>query len=408
MVVTAETVCVNIAGVRFSANEPAVCLTIVLLGPLPAVAVSTCAVTVDAVLRRLDLRLGLLNFAAATTVCFASSVVFELAESTGSAVPGEAGLPLTVLAMVLVQDLVGVAALWLVSHGAVWPGRGSLRLAHAALLPWTAANALITAGAAHMYFTLGSGVIWVLLGVQLSLSLLLLPIERSTRLDGDLRAAQAERERMAATMLDQGAAIRRDLIATLHEDAVQTLLAARQDLAELRAGETSKLQLAEANLDAGLSRLRELMADGLIGIDSGDSPLSDGLERALSRLEQKGVRCQLRVTSAPIPSLDLLLLQIGTELINNAAKHASASTFSLSVEANSERVFINAADDGVGFDPSALGRKLNEGHVGLALVRARARELNGTLHVDSAIGRGTFIAVELVRGEEERPLAQLR
>ena len=77
-----------------------------------------------------------------------------------------------------------------------------------------------------------------------------------------------------------------------------------------------------------------------------------------------------------------------------------------------EDVHLSIEDDGIGFDLAELER-----HAGLGFVsmRERLRLLNGTVHVDSAPGRGTRIDVavpvttessdgeESFRGEESHP-----
>jgi signal transduction histidine kinase len=54
-------------------------------------------------------------------------------------------------------------------------------------------------------------------------------------------------------------------------------------------------------------------------------------------------------------------------------------------------VTIVVADDGGGFDPAAVGGTEN-GHLGLALMRVRAREAAGDLEIRSAPGTGTTVS----------------
>lgn len=61
-------------------------------------------------------------------------------------------------------------------------------------------------------------------------------------------------------------------------------------------------------------------------------------------------------------------------------------------------------DDGSGFDVAAvsatLAERAEEGHIGLATMRRRVEELGGTLVVESAVGSGTAIAVEVPLAHE--------
>ena len=64
------------------------------------------------------------------------------------------------------------------------------------------------------------------------------------------------------------------------------------------------------------------------------------------------------------------------------------------VRADEEWVMLEVADDGVGFDPDAVGEM---GRLGLASMRERAEGLGGSLTIASASGQGTRVKVTVKR-----------
>jgi signal transduction histidine kinase len=90
-----------------------------------------------------------------------------------------------------------------------------------------------------------------------------------------------------------------------------------------------------------------------------------------------------------------LLLPIAQELVVNAVKHASPSTIDLSVRAQDGRVVLEANDDGVGIDTWEAGRKVQAGHLGLALVRRRVEDVGGLFDIKTRADGGTRSRVDL-------------
>lgn len=82
---------------------------------------------------------------------------------------------------------------------------------------------------------------------------------------------------------------------------------------------------------------------------------------------------------------------IAQEALNNALKHASATSLTVSIRSGKDRgVELEIEDNGLGFDPLACG---DQGGMGLLTMRQRAEQLGGKLQVISAIGEGTKVLV---------------
>jgi two-component system CheB/CheR fusion protein len=89
--------------------------------------------------------------------------------------------------------------------------------------------------------------------------------------------------------------------------------------------------------------------------------------------------------------------RIAQEALRNVAKHAGKTHVKVTLEGEDNRLRLEVADLGEGFDPEGVRRGL--GLIGMA---ERARLINGVLTVESALGRGTTVAVEAPL-EEEQP-----
>jgi signal transduction histidine kinase len=59
------------------------------------------------------------------------------------------------------------------------------------------------------------------------------------------------------------------------------------------------------------------------------------------------------------------------------------------------QISLTIRDEGQGFDPTALAQAEATGHFGLKQMRERIELINGTLSVQSQVGQGTEVRVEL-------------
>lgn len=89
----------------------------------------------------------------------------------------------------------------------------------------------------------------------------------------------------------------------------------------------------------------------------------------------------------------LVLSQIVRELLFNVVKHAKASTVSVLLRYEADKVRITVTDDGVG-----LIGKLGDRGFGLADSHSRLRDLGGRFEFGSKDGSGTRVVLELPVG----------
>lgn len=111
--------------------------------------------------------------------------------------------------------------------------------------------------------------------------------------------------------------------------------------------------------------------------------------------ERAGVNVHLRVTGeeARLPgSLEPTLFRIIQEALNNARKHARASSVEVSVSFHAHSVTVGVRDDGIGMDLPAVDASLDGSrHLGLISMRERAELEKGRLQILSQQGRGTEV-----------------
>jgi len=79
--------------------------------------------------------------------------------------------------------------------------------------------------------------------------------------------------------------------------------------------------------------------------------------------------------------------------LTNIARHAEAQTASIFIECKPEKVLAIIEDDGKGFDIDAVQQQ--EGHLGIYGIRERVALLSGSVEIESTIGLGTSLFVEI-------------
>jgi two-component system, NarL family, sensor kinase len=88
----------------------------------------------------------------------------------------------------------------------------------------------------------------------------------------------------------------------------------------------------------------------------------------------------------------ITIYRVVQELINNTMKHAAAKNAIVQVSKTDELLSITVEDDGKGFDPVILQQAKG---IGWTNIKSRVDFLKGILDVQSSIGNGTSIHIEL-------------
>ncbi len=183
----------------------------------------------------------------------------------------------------------------------------------------------------------------------------------------------------------------------LHDGALQYVLVARQDIEDVRDGSADAANRVESALVecSGLLRdvVRELHPEVLerMGLKSAISSLTESLgSRAGLTVDFDGVSWPdgLRTEA------DDVLYGAVREASTNVIKHARAQNIWIELQHREGLASLRVADDGVGISAAAIARKADEGHIGMASMRARVLASGGQFDVRST-SPGTELAISI-------------
>jgi two-component system, NarL family, sensor kinase len=203
-----------------------------------------------------------------------------------------------------------------------------------------------------------------------------------------------DRRRLVAQTLDTEDRERRRLAEALHDQAIQNLLTARQELAD---GELSSTGLARARegVDRTLQQLRQAAFE-LHPYALDQAGLAAGLQQVAEQQGQRGgYRSRVTVSRDATGVHDELIFSVSRELLVNAAKHANAAFVSVRVEKANDEIVLEVADDGDGIDARRRAAALMEGHVGLASITERVEAIGGMVTISTSRAAGTAVRAAL-------------
>jgi signal transduction histidine kinase len=214
---------------------------------------------------------------------------------------------------------------------------------------------------------------------------------------GEMAARVATLERSRSEVVNEAAALVRQIERNLH-DGAQTRLAtlalhlgmARDKLA---AGGPDEVAAARDLVEAAHAEAKEALVE-LRDLSSGIHPpvLDNGLRFALENLAAGNaipVRLTAHLTERPSPAIETIAYFSAAELLANAVKHSSANVIDVAASSPPGGPFVlTVSDDGRGGADEADGS-------GLSGLRHRARTVDGTLTITSPPGGPTTVSVEL-------------
>lgn len=203
-------------------------------------------------------------------------------------------------------------------------------------------------------------------------------------------ALAAERQRATS---DASAAERARLAREIHDGISQHLFGLRMIAAGLRRADPDNRQ-AEAIERISEEALREMqtLLIELRPVSLNGAGLAPALQEICAAYQDRlGVTVDADVADVAVPaSVEHALLRITQEACANAVRHGSTRRLAVSMTQRDGHVELAISDTGTGFDPAAP-------HTGSGLthIRERVAELGGTVHIDSAPGRGAALTVRV-------------
>jgi signal transduction histidine kinase len=186
----------------------------------------------------------------------------------------------------------------------------------------------------------------------------------------------------------------------LHDEASQLLSSLKLGLRfveqdpECTTGMAKKVGALKQIADGVLDSLHRLAMD-LRPASLDHAGLVAALHQYVKSMPGDELRTQFQAVgfeTERLPSfVETALYRIVQEALVNVVRHAHASHLGLLLERRHGQIRIYVEDDGVGFDP----KQVKNSRLGLLGMQERVEMLGGTLMIESSVGNGTSIIVEV-------------
>jgi len=235
----------------------------------------------------------------------------------------------------------------------------------------------------------------LILGLAVGLAVGLLAGGRELRRRrAEVKRLSRERATLVAEVLEAEERERARVAQALHDEALQSLLAAHQDLIEAAPGR-AQVTRAHEIMGGAIERVRDAVS-ALHPVILEQRGLEAALAAVCTEAEHQGdFTCELRVDPAAPGAADGLVFSVARELITNAARHSGAKRLEVGVDGGAGQVVLTVADDGAGIAPGRRDEALDEGHVGLASIVQRLEAIGGSLELQARPGGGTVATARI-------------
>jgi signal transduction histidine kinase len=252
---------------------------------------------------------------------------------------------------------------------------------------------------------------WLGIALAVSLGIGLLATVYSSRLEASLRRQRAVEAQnthylqlLSAKLITAQEEERQNIARELHDEVGQILTAIKVELAiaerriNASGGAGELLDDAQSIADSALNTVRDLshLLHPALLDDLGLPAAVDWYLQAFAKryaikteLVQEGMRKRLS------PEVELAAYRVIQEALTNIARHAQAKSCRVTLRRAGERVEILIKDDGKGFDAAAAVDATGRRGMGLLGMRERAGQLKGSVRIESVIGAGTTVRVDL-------------
>lgn len=186
----------------------------------------------------------------------------------------------------------------------------------------------------------------------------------------------------------------REVAEHLHDGPLQTLLAARLDLDEVREhADDPALDTVHSALQQTAAALRSTVTE-LHPQVLAQLGLMPAIRELLRQFESRGdYVIEADLDDVGKPESQQLLYRAARELLANIHKHAGATVVRVALLRRGDRIVLTVADDGTGFDPASVEQYVADGHIGLGSLLARFDAMGGSMRINSVPGHGTQVTV---------------
>lgn len=262
-------------------------------------------------------------------------------------------------------------------------------------------------GQFHIELAFSAAVAFVL-GALLALFTVIriLTLERaSARQLREVMAARLELQKLSQRLVAAQEEERRRVARELHDEVGQALSAVLVELGRLESRmppqpqeNRAMLSVARQLADRATAQVRDmalLLRPSMLD-DLGLVPALQWQAREVSRRTGVKVKVAAETVADDLPDeYRTCVYRIVQEAVNNAARHAHASTVRVEARQENGRIRVSIQDDGAGFDTTSLKG------MGILGMEERVKKLGGVFRIDSEKGGGTIVSLLLPLAESE-------
>lgn len=205
------------------------------------------------------------------------------------------------------------------------------------------------------------------------------------------RAQEEERKRIARELHDETA----QALATLSLD-IETITRARERLSEETLQQLEQLRDKIEPIMEGVRRFSHELRPGALD-QLGLLPALESLAEDMIVSYEIDARVEVIATPRRLSAEEeLVLFRIAQEALSNVRKHSQATEAVVRVEFCDDKIRMAITDNGQGFElPDMLSDFVAKGKLGILGMHERARLLDGSFSVQSEVGKGTTMSVEI-------------
>ncbi|HAP58442.1 MAG TPA: hypothetical protein DCR93_02630 [Cytophagales bacterium] len=221
----------------------------------------------------------------------------------------------------------------------------------------------------------------------------------SQQIDGLLQRQESQTLEAIITGQDRE---RKRLATELHDHFGSLLATVRVNLAKLPIPEAAQHTAVLGMVDQACTDIRSLSHSLHVGLADQFGLVSaiEALARTLNASGRLTVATTLSLEPETLDAAqEIGLYRMVQELVSNVLKHAQATQLSIVITGFEELVNLMLEDNGQGFDPEEVKAR---GGLGLQSLHERVAALEGELSIDSRLGQGTIVNVDVpIKPQEE-------
>ena len=211
----------------------------------------------------------------------------------------------------------------------------------------------------------------------------------------------AEEKVRAASLMEGQEGERKRLAADLHDGIGQMLTGLRLHSEKVKSFDFTNIKQAKSFNELQNLIQETIEATRTVSFSLAPSVLSDFgvvpairiLTEQVSKINSMTFNIQAENINRLPEAIETSLYRITQEAIHNATKYAKSDFINIQLSGNEHFVELIVSDNGEGFDLKSVKNKM--GGSGLKNMQARAELLNGTFKIQSEIGKGTSIKIEI-------------